>query len=81
MALIERGLDAKPVSSKSQNDMQGIQCKLQLSKSYASAAAVVRSSEHTVCDAAFDEELEDEVELHTSRARTWAARMQGESNV
>jgi len=26
---------------------------------------VVRSSEHTVCDAAFDEELEDEVELHT----------------
>ena len=77
MRLIERGLGAKPVGSNAK--ARSASCRF--SKSYASAAAVVRSSERTICDVAFDEELEDEEELRTSRARTWAARMQGESNV
>lgn len=79
MTLIERGLGAKPVSPKSHAKAHRASCSL--ARACSSAAAVVRSSERTVCVAAFDEELEDEEELHTPRARTWAARMQGESNV
>jgi hypothetical protein len=63
---------------------KGIQCKLQMSKSLLahqqqqwfdprSAPFVTPPSTRKI--------LEDEEELHTSRARTWAARMQGESNV
>ena len=58
------------------------QYKLQISKSlHAHQQQQWFDPRSAPCVAAFDEELEDEEELHTPRARTWASRMQGESNV